>query len=138
VATPGGGSVKIIAGAYEGNGQRQLGPIHGISTDPTYLDVTLPAGTRFEHPIDSAYTAFVYPYEGSVSVQGQSLATASAGVLGAGDRILIEAPEPARFILLAGKPLREPIVQYGPFVMNTREEIEQALRDFQSGELTRY
>lgn len=132
-----GGRAKIIAGAINANGQQHAGPIQGLSTDPLYIDVSLPAGGAFEQPIANDYTAFAYPYEGSVVIGGQTLATQSAGVLSTGDRIVIDAPQGARFLLLGGKPLREPIVQYGPFVMNTRAEIEQAVRDFQSGALTR-
>ena len=133
-----GGSVKVIAGRFESGGRTTQGPIHGLTTDPTYLDVELAAGETFAHAIDSAYNAFVYPYEGTLGIGGRELKTHDAGVLGAGERIEITAgADGARFLLLAGKPLREPIAQYGPFVMNTREELEQAVRDYQSGELTR-
>jgi len=135
---PGGGRVKVIAGGVDINGTRHSGPIGGLSTDPTYIDVSLPAGAEFDQAIDANYTAFVYPYEGSPTIGGQSLSKQSVGVLGHGDRIVIKTgSNEVRFILLAGKPLGEPIVQYGPFVMNTRQEIEQAVRDFQSGALTR-
>jgi redox-sensitive bicupin YhaK (pirin superfamily) len=134
VQLPGGGRVKVIAGTF---GSTQ-GPIRGASTDPTYLDVELAAGESFAHSLDARYSAFVYPFEGSVRIGDRELARSIAGVLGSGDRIEATAgAEGARFLLLAGRPLGEPIVQYGPFVMNTREEIEQALRDYQSGELTR-
>jgi len=134
----GGGSVKVIAGRFESGGKTTSGPIHGLTTDPTYLDVELAPGEAFAHAIDSAYSAFVYPYEGTLGISGHELKTHDAGVLGAGERIEITAgADGARFLLLAGKPLREPIAQYGPFVMNTREELEQAVRDYQSGELTR-
>ena len=78
-------------------------------------------------------------YEGDATVgnDGQALTQRSAGLLGDGDSVKVQAGEKeARFLLLAGKPLKEPIVQYGPFVMNTREEIEQAVSDYQSGRLT--
>jgi quercetin 2,3-dioxygenase len=88
------------------------------------------------------HNAFVYVFEGSASVgpapAARTLATHCAGVLGPGDRVEVTAgADGARFLLLAGRPLNEPLVQYGPFVMNTREEIEQALRDYQSGNFTR-
>jgi quercetin 2,3-dioxygenase len=142
VALPGGGTAKVIAGAVEVEGKVTAGPITGASTDPTYLDISLPAGGRFSYPIPSEHGAFLYPYEGRIDV-GSNGATRplnahSAGVLTPGDRIEVTAgKDGARFLLLAGRPLREPVVQYGPFVMNTREEIEQAIRDFQSGALTR-
>ena len=134
VELPGGGSVKVIAGRFESTS----GPIVGLTTDPTYLDVELPAGAIVAHAIDSGYSAFVYPFEGTLRIGDKDLKTQDAGVLGSGDRVEITAgANGARFLLLSGKPLREPIAQYGPFVMNTREELEQAVRDYQSGELTR-
>jgi hypothetical protein len=142
VDLPGGGRVKVIAGTLMVDSQATPGPMQGLSTDPLYFDIELPAGARFTHPIKSDYSAFLYTYEGSVEVgpagKARPLKTHSAGVLSDGDQIEIKATvDGARFILLAGRPLREPIVQYGPFVMNTRDEIEQAVRDYQNGTLTR-
>jgi hypothetical protein len=113
-----------------------------VATDPTYLDVVLPAGGRFSQAINTEHSAFLYPYEGRVDVgakgSARTLNSHAAGVLTSGDQIQVTAgPEGARFLVLAGRPLREPVVQYGPFVMNTRQEIEQAVRDYQSGALTR-
>lgn len=142
VTLSGGGTAKVIAGTIEVDGTKTVGPIKGVTTDPTYLDITLPAGARFVHSIDSEYSAFLYPYEGRVEVgssgAARTLDSHSAGILTAGDRIEVTAgPQGTRFLLLSGRPLREPVVQYGPFVMNTRQEIEQAVRDYQSGALTR-
>jgi redox-sensitive bicupin YhaK (pirin superfamily) len=136
-----GGRARVIAGEPTLNGRKISGPIHGSSTDPLYLDVELPAGARFAQAIPAGYNAFVYPFEGSVQVgedrAPRALKTHDAGVLGDGDEVVLTAgPQGARLILLAGRPLREPIAQYGPFVMNTREEIEQAIRDYQNGVLT--
>ena len=141
-ALPGGGTAKVIAGTVEVDGKVTEGPIKGVTTDPTYVDVVLPAGARFSQAINSEYSAFLYPYEGRVDVgsngNARTLDSHAAGVLTSGDRIEVTAgPEGARFLVLAGRPLREPVVQYGPFVMNTRQEIEQAVRDYQSGALTR-
>src|SRR6185503_13312212 len=116
-------------------------PIQGGATDPLYLDVELPANAAFTQPVNPQYNAFVYPYEGSITVgsaqDGRALEAHSAGLLSAGDEISVTAgPQGARFLVLAGRPLGEPVVQYGPFVMNTREEIEQAVRDYQNGTLT--
>ncbi|HEX5613297.1 MAG TPA: pirin family protein [Burkholderiales bacterium] len=134
VQLPGGGRVKVIAGTFG----TTAGPIRGLTTDPTYLDVELRPNESFSHAVNSSHSAFVYPFEGGLSISGRELTTQNAGVLAGGDRIELEAlAQGARFLLLAGRPLGEPIVQYGPFVMNTREEIEQAVRDYQSGELTR-
>jgi hypothetical protein len=145
VTLPGGGEVKVIAGRYEQHGTPIGGPINGtgtLSTDPTYLDVALPAGAAFVHTLPAEYHAFVYAYEGALEVgagaEPRHLRGHAAGVLSAGERVELRASAaPARFLLLAGRPLREPIVQYGPFVMNTREEIEQALADYRSGAFTR-
>ncbi len=141
VELPGGGRVKVIAGTLNLNGKTTPGPIQGVSTDPLYFDVELPAGAVFTHPLPTGYHAFVYPFEGTVEVGPQGahrvLETHSAGVLTDGDTLEVSGgAEGGRVILLAGRPLLEPIVQYGPFVMNTREEIEQAIADYQSGTLT--
>jgi redox-sensitive bicupin YhaK (pirin superfamily) len=138
VALAGGGRAKVIAGTLVHDGRSTPGPIQGVATEPLYLDVELPAGATFTHPVAAGHNAFVYPFEGSVSIGGRELHTQGAGVLGAGDQVEVLAGSAgARFLLLAGRPLGEPVVQYGPFVMNTRDEIEQAIRDYQSGELTR-
>ena len=138
VALPGGGKAKVIAGALTQDGASTSGPIQGLATEPLYLDVELPPGASFSHAVAAGLSAFVYPFEGGVSIGGRELRAHAAGVLGAGDTVEVRAGgEGARFLLLAGRPLGEPVVQYGPFVMNTREEIEQAIRDYQSGALTR-
>jgi quercetin 2,3-dioxygenase len=145
LALPGGGQVKVIAGSGVVGEVSVTGPINApaapVSTDPLYLDIELPPQGRFEHPVAAGHTVFAYVYEGSVAVgpdgAGKTLPAQAAGVLAAGDRVVVHAgANGARLILLAARPLREPIVQYGPFVMNTREEIEQALSDYQSGKLT--
>jgi len=137
---PGGGIVRVIAGTLETETAPVAGPMQGLSTDPLYFDVELPADGVFSHPVAVGHNAFLYVYEGGVetgpSGATRALETHSAGVLAGGDRIEVKAgADGARFILLAGRPLNEPVVQYGPFVMNTREEIEQAIRDYQTGQL---
>ena len=137
--------VRVIAGRAFDGARTIAGAINGdgaMRTDPTYLDVELPAGASFEHVVDRSYTAFVYVYEGGVSIGDEphrALVRAHQGaVLGEGERITLDASDgPARVLVLAGRPLGEPVAQYGPFVMNTREEIEQAIADFQSGAFTR-
>jgi quercetin 2,3-dioxygenase len=141
VALPGGGRARVIAGVLEAAGAKTPGAVRGPSTDPLYLDVELPPHAAFTHPVNAGYNALLYPYEGELEVgpegDARTLPTASAGLLSSGDTIRVQAGrEGARFLVLAGRPLGEPIVQYGPFVMNTREEIEQAIRDYQSGALT--
>lgn len=140
VALRSGGRAKVIAGTLQAEGNSVAGPIQGLATDPLYLDVQLPAGAAFTQPVAGDHNAFIYVFEGSATVgaAARSLATHSAGVLAAGDLVEVCAgSDGARFLLLAGRPLGEPVVQHGPFVMNTREEIEQAIRDYHSGELTR-
>ncbi len=135
-----GGNVKVIAGTFATAEGDIVGPIQGLTTAPVFYDVELDAGKIFETMLPAAHSAFIYSYEGSVSIgedsQLMALAGQTAGVLSTGDHLRVTAgTEPARFIVLAGKPLHEPVVQRGPFVMNTREEIEQAIRDYQNGTL---
>jgi redox-sensitive bicupin YhaK (pirin superfamily) len=141
VEVPGGGRVKVIAGKITVDGREVAGPIQGLTTDPTYLDVELPPGASFRHVIASDYMAFVYAFEGTVAIgaegRAQTLATHRAGVTSEGEEILLRGGDQGgRALLIAGRPLREPVVQYGPFVMNTREEVEQAVCDYRSGTLT--
>lgn len=137
-ALRGGGRIKMIAGALTVEGQQLSGPIQGKTTQPLYADVQVESGQRITLPVPDSLTALLYVYEGNVTVNGQrSEARLSKGELGrldSGDIIELAGGEHgAKVLLIAGKPLREPIVQYGPFVMNRREEIEQALRDFREG-----
>jgi redox-sensitive bicupin YhaK (pirin superfamily) len=126
------GKLKIVAGRYE----KTAGPVQGGSTDPIYWDVELKPDGVFRQEIRDR-TVYVYPFEGSVEIADRRLATHQGGVLGSGDRVEVKAgADGARFLLLAARPIGEPVVQYGPFVMNTRAEIEQAIRDYQSGALT--
>ena len=143
VELPGGGRVKVIAGSFSTDGRETSGPVNGshqLSTDPLYLDVHLPAGAEFSAPLTAGHNAFLYAYEGSAQIgpagKARALPHRAAGVLSDGDSVQVKAGvEGVRFLLLAAKPLREPVVQYGPFVMNTREEIEQALADYRDGKL---
>ena len=129
VAVDGGGKVRVIAGSVGGT----TGPISGVATDPTYLDVALPAGTAFAHDLPARHNAFVYVFEGFAEIGGETLARGRVAVLSHGERIEVSAPKGGRFILVAGKPLGEPVAKYGPFVMNTVDELRQAVADFQSG-----
>ena len=140
VEIAGGGRVKVIAGTFEGAAGGTAGPVQGITTAPLYFDVELPAGVRFSHPVRMDDNVFVYPFEGGVTIGAGDSAhvvpTHSAGVLSAGETVeVVAGASGARFIMLAARPLNEPVVQYGPFVMNTREEIEQAISDYQNGVL---
>lgn len=131
-----GAKVKVIAGSFGG----KTGPIHGLSTEPLILDLRLEPGASLEVPVSAGHNAFLYAYEGEARVGSEKKAIPhrAAGLLSDGDGVRLEAAgQGARVMLLAAKPIGEPIVQYGPFVMNSREEIEQAILDYQSGELTR-
>ncbi len=138
VALPNGGSVKVIAGDFSNEGGTTVGPIAGLSTQPIYFDLRLPRGATLQLPLPSTHNAFLYPYDGELLV-GESrepLQARAAGLLTRGDEIRLEAgANGAGLLLLAGRPIGEPVVQYGPFVMNTLEEIEQAVRDYQAGRL---
>jgi redox-sensitive bicupin YhaK (pirin superfamily) len=137
---PDGGLIKIIAGFATINGKIIPGPIQGISTEPLFLDVQLPPGGHFTHPVVSTHNAFLYPYEGRLTTgplaEQLTLEPHAVGVLSEGDHIEVTAgDEGAAFLVLAARPLREPIVQHGPFVMNTLEEIEQAITDYRNDQL---
>jgi quercetin 2,3-dioxygenase len=137
VATPAAGvTVKVIAGRV---GEIQ-GPISQPATDPTYLDVALEGGALYVHQLPDSHTAFVFVYEGAMCVgSGSKLSLVRAGelaVLGEGAAMAIAGDATgvtSRAIVVAGRPLREPVARYGPFVMNTREQLMQAVEDFQSG-----
>jgi redox-sensitive bicupin YhaK (pirin superfamily) len=133
VAKPSAGvSVKVIAGEVAG----VKGPIGGVATDPTYLDIALEKGASFSHRLPKEYNAFAYVFEGSAMIGIKEMEKSQLAVLSQGEVFTVTADaEPARLILVAGKPLREPVVKYGPFVMNTPEEIHQAIADYQAGRL---
>lgn len=140
-----GGKIRVIAGTAETDHQTAphkvvQGPIQGISTEPLFLDVRLPANATFSNPVAHGHNAFIYPYEGNVEISPssarRSIGPQTVGVLSAGDNIEVQSgAEPAAFLVLAAKPLLEPVLQYGPFVMNTREQIEQAIYDYQHDQL---
>lgn len=127
---PDGTRVRVIAGASHG----VQGAITRPDTEPLYLDVHLPAGGRFEQPLPASHNAFLYVYRGNADVSGSVVPERTMGILSnESDSVTIATEEPARLILVAGKPLKEPIAQYGPFVMNTQDQIEQTLRDYRDG-----
>jgi redox-sensitive bicupin YhaK (pirin superfamily) len=131
-----GVQVRVIAGVVDSI----RGPVTEIAADPTYIDVTIPPGGSFSHSIYREHNAFAYVFEGEGTFgiteegDGKSISHTKLIVFGNGDGITIQTQEkPVRFLLVSGIPLNEPIARYGPFVMNTKEEIEQALRDLQNG-----
>lgn len=126
--------VKVIAGEYAG----VHGPVTEIAADPTYLDVKLENGARFAQTIPADHTAFAYLFEGDAEFAGKTLEATRLVVLGDGNLVEVTAgSKGARFLLVSGKPLGEPIARYGPFVMNTEEEIRQALHDLRDGTFIR-
>ena len=134
--TAGGVTVRVIAGHSHGI----AGAVERPVTEPLYLDLHLPAGSRFDQRIAPDHNAFIYVYRGELSVgdEGEGLASQRMAILAndpQADGVTLQADQDARVLLIAGKPLGEPIVQHGPFVMNSREEIEQAIADYQTGRL---
>jgi redox-sensitive bicupin YhaK (pirin superfamily) len=128
--TPDGVRVRVIAGESHG----VEGAVQRDVTQPLYLDVELPAGAAFSQPLPPTHNAFVYVYRGELDVAGTTVATQRMAILANdGDGVALRARAPSRVLLIAGEPLGEPIAQYGPFVMNTQDELVQAVRDYQSG-----
>jgi len=126
------GVVKVIAGMLGEVG----GPVSDVPTHPLYLDVVMAAGTTAEFPLQTTHNAFIYVYSGTLTVKGasdQSLVRGELGCLGGGSCVAIVANEDMSFILVAAQPLNEPVARHGPFVMNSREEIQQAFADYQAG-----
>lgn len=129
-----GVQVKVLSGNYGD----QPGPINDPITTVQYLDVNLERNGKFTHFLDNSLDGFVYVFEGDATLGDSPLPQHTFAVLGNGDTLEVSAGENgARFILVAGRPIDEPIVQYGPFVMNTEQEIHQAIADYQNGKLVR-
>jgi quercetin 2,3-dioxygenase len=141
VRRPDGTVVRIVAGEVDGVG----GAVTEIYAEPEYLDVSLPAGAQFVQPVPRGHSALAYVFEGEGrfgvcgdlgyrgELDGVLLAAPRMAVFGDGDEVRVAADDsPVRFLLVSGKPLGEPIARYGPFVMNTREELSLALRDLQN------
>jgi hypothetical protein len=135
-----GTRIRVIAGEVDG----VTGAVTEIAADPAYLDVSLPADVTFSQPVPRGHAAFAYVFEGEGAFgvaeddHGTSAVSPRLLVLGDGDVVTVRAAaKPVRLLLVSGKPLHEPIARYGPFVMNTREEIQQALDDLRNGTFVR-
>jgi len=136
VARPDGSRVRVVAGAVDG----VAGAVREIFADPTYLDVALPAGRTFEQPVPHDHTALLYVFGGEVRVgragrdDGPGIPAPRLAILGPGEFVRVHAgPDGARFLLLSAQPLNEPAVRWGPFVMNTREQVAQAIQELRDG-----
>jgi len=128
--------VRVLAGRFG----EIAGPVSGVAVDPIYLDIELAAGARLNVPLPAGHNAFAYVYAGAVGIgpadAPRRIERGELAVLDRdGDDVLVSADsaEPVRLILVAGKPLNEPVAKYGPFVMNTPEQIVEAIRDYQAG-----
>lgn len=131
-----GWQLRLIAGTVDGTQgavDRELGP---RETAPLYADLHLQASSEVRLPVPAGHQAFVYLYDGEAQIAETALRPRAVSVLGDGDAVRLRSQGGGRLLLIAGKPLREPIAQYGPFVMNSPAEIEQALRDYRAGTLT--
>ena len=132
--TPEGVNARVIAGASHG----VAGAEQRETTQPLYIDLHFEAGSHFSQPLPAAHNAFVYVYRGELRVGDAPLPAQRMAIFAnGGDGIVLHADAPARALLIAGRPLNEPIVQHGPFVMNTKEEIFQAVQDYQAGRFER-
>jgi quercetin 2,3-dioxygenase len=124
-----GAAVGVVAGEF--NGIR--GPVTGIAASPLYMDVKLDPGARFSLPIPQGHTVIAYVFKGGANFSGTEVESIRMLIFGDGTQFEVESISGVRFMLIAGAPFKEPIVPYGPFVMNTMEEIQQTLMELQNG-----
>jgi redox-sensitive bicupin YhaK (pirin superfamily) len=137
--TTAGAEVRVVAGTFQTADRPEpvVGPIHGGAIEPFYFDVALKPGARVDIATPAGHRVLTYVFEGAATVGGRELAKSQLAVLTPGERLVLAGGAvAARVLVVGGKPLGEPVVHYGPFVMNTAAEIEQAIRDYQSGRLT--
>ncbi|MGH9442813.1 MAG: pirin family protein [Thermoanaerobaculia bacterium] len=136
VETDEGAKIRVIAG--EAAGGKLVGPVEGLAVNPKFIEVAMAPGSSFREAVPAGHTAFAYVDQGEVVFGRREVRGPSLVIFGDGDVVAASAgPSGGRFLLAAAKPLHEPIARYGPFVMNTRAEIEQALRDLQTGHFIR-
>ena len=128
-------SAKLLIGHFA----ESTAPIVDDITNMSYFDVRVKAGKRFQHVLPEENNSLLFVFEGNGQLNGQNVPLNTLIALGVDDNAIdfIAGEQGSRFIVVSGKPINEPIVQYGPFVMNTREEIDQAMRDFQSNDFVR-
>jgi redox-sensitive bicupin YhaK (pirin superfamily) len=136
VALPGGGTLRVISGAHTVDGTTHKGPVRNRPSEPIYLDVDLPPNASFEHVVPDGHTTLVHAVDGQVLVgaERKPLDAKQLAVLSREGTVAIATgAAPGRALLIAGKPFKEPIAHYGPFVMNTQQELHQAVDDFRNG-----
>jgi len=132
IRRPDGTLIRVIAGRVGG----VQGAVKEIAADPTYLDVVMPANASFEQPVARGHTAFAYVYAGEARLDaaGGMVPAPKLVVFGDGDAVSVQAGmQGLKLLLVSGKPLNEPVARYGPFVMNTAEEIRQTLMELRNG-----
>ena len=127
-----GGLVRIVAGSLQG----LQGPVTKVATKPSYFDIRLVANSSLDVPTVSGHNTVVYIYQGSIEIEGKTINKGQLAQLTDGEQVKMNATEQAGILFLSAAPINEPIANYGPFVMNTREEIEQAIEDYKTGVLT--
>jgi redox-sensitive bicupin YhaK (pirin superfamily) len=127
----GGVRVKVITGSTS---RGTAGPVTAAATDARYFDVDLPDGATFTEPMPAGHAVFAVVHEGTIDTGGHTLAAVGLAQLGDGDTVQFSAVDgPAKALVIAGRPLKEPVAWHGPFVMNTNEELMQAIDDYQAG-----
>ncbi len=125
--------VKVIAGQTS---RGEWGPVQGIATQPIFLDITLAAGEKFSEPVPRSLAGFLAVFEGQIKVGNTQISAPGIAVLDTGDQVeVMSGSTGGRFLVIAGRPLQEPIARYGPFVMTTEAELIQAFRDYETGRL---
>jgi hypothetical protein len=129
-ARDGGAALRVIAGRTS---RGLTGPVSDSAVDAAYFDVAAPAGARFEEPVEAGRNVMAVVYEGVVRIGDQTIDAVSAVFFGEGDQVVIEAQGDARFLLISGRPIKEPVAWGGPFVMNSREEVAAAFEDYRAG-----
>ena len=125
-------TAKVLAGELNG----VSGPVNTARVKPLFVDLHWQANGMATVPVPAGHSAFIYCYEGALQVSNETVAGGKLAVLNDGDEVELTTGESGKAILVAAAPIGEPVVQYGPFVMNTQAEIHQAISDYQQGKLT--
>lgn len=132
-----GAQASVIAGEWQLEGQTVKGPLDDLAANAKYMDVYIPAGATFHLPVEEDHRAIAYLYQGLINTQPEAPKQTLLVFSNEGDTLEVTAKEDSQLLILTGTALQEPVAHYGPFVMNTHEEIEQTIRDYQSGNFGR-